>query len=257
MAAVALSAAALIGAGGANAQHGHGRGPSSYHHKANRFDYVRPRVEHHTLFVLGTDQADKLALRLEAGQPGVLQVDVGDDGSPDFSFRRDKIDTIVVDARGGDDSVRIDDSNGPVTDGIRTIIAGGDGNDTLAGGSGPELLLGGDGNDSIDGNGGSDTAFLGAGDDQFIWDPGDGSDTIEGQDGNDTMVFNGAAGAEQFSLNPNGNHLNFFRTQGNITMDTHGVENVDLNALGGADQVTVNDLSGTDVKNVNVDLANA
>ena len=38
-------------------------------------------------------------------------------------------------------------------------------------------------------------------------------------------------------------------------MDTHGVEQVDFNALGGADTVTVNDLTGTDVKNVNVDLA--
>src|SRR2546421_8101021 len=39
-------------------------------------------------------------------------------------------------------------------------------------------------------------------------------------------------------------------------MDTHGVENVDFNALGGADQVTVNDLTGTDVTSVDVDLAN-
>jgi hypothetical protein len=38
-------------------------------------------------------------------------------------------------------------------------------------------------------------------------------------------------------------------------MDTHGVERVDFNALGGADLVTVNDLSGTDVFSVNVDLA--
>ena len=40
-------------------------------------------------------------------------------------------------------------------------------------------------------------------------------------------------------------------------MDTDGVETVDFNALGGADLVTVNDLSGTDVSNVNVDLAGA
>ena len=30
-------------------------------------------------------------------------------------------------------------------------------------------------------------------------------------------------------------------------MDTDGVETVDFNALGGADTVTVNDLTGTDV----------
>jgi len=105
MAAVALSAAvALVGAAGANAAHGPKRGPSSYAHKASRFGYPRPRVQHRTLLVVGSDAADKIALRLEAGQPDVLQVDEGDDGSGDFSFRRDKIETILVDARGGDDS---------------------------------------------------------------------------------------------------------------------------------------------------------
>jgi hypothetical protein len=37
-------------------------------------------------------------------------------------------------------------------------------------------------------------------------------------------------------------------------MDTAGVERVDFNALGGADAVTVNDLTGTDVTDVRVDL---
>jgi hypothetical protein len=106
----------------------------------------------------------------------------------------------------------------------------------------------------VDGNGGDDLAFLGAGDDTFVWDPGDGSDVVEGQDGADTMRFNGADGAEQVDLSANGNRLKFFRTQGNITMDTAGVESVDFNALGGADLVTVNDLNGTDVGAVNIDL---
>src|SRR5213079_976426 len=107
----------------------------------------------------------------------------------------------------------------------------------------------------IDGNGGDDLALLGAGDDTFVWDPGDGSDTLEGQDGTDTMLFNGANAAEQVDLSANGNRLKFFRTQGNVTMDTAGAERVDFNALGGTDLVTVNDLSGTDVISVNVDLA--
>ena len=38
-------------------------------------------------------------------------------------------------------------------------------------------------------------------------------------------------------------------------MDTAGVERVDFNALGGADLATVNDLSGTDVSDVRLDLA--
>src|SRR5438876_10470872 len=84
-----------------------------------------------------------------------------------------------------------------------------------------------------------------------LWDPGDGSDTIEGQDGTDTMVFNGANVPERVALSANGNRLKFLRDPGNVTMDTAGVERVDFNALGGADLVTVDDLTGTDVTDGN------
>ena len=38
-------------------------------------------------------------------------------------------------------------------------------------------------------------------------------------------------------------------------MDLNGVEQIDLNALGGADQLTVNDITGTDLTEVQTDLA--
>ena len=138
---------------------------------------------------------------------------------------------------------------------IALRLDGGAGDDTIAGARGIEVAFGGDGNDSIDGNGANDIAFLGAGTDTFVWDPGDGSDTVEGQAGTDTMLFNGANVAEQVDLSANGERLRFFRTQGAITMDTNDVEKVDFNAFGGPDLVTVNDLAGTDVKNVNANLA--
>jgi hypothetical protein len=213
-----------------------------------------PKLKEGLLTIEGTKRNDRLALRRKAGDAGVLQLDVGDDGSADYDFARQDDARIEVDAGDGDDLVRIDEGNGAFSD-IPTTIDGGAGADTLAGGSGAELLLGGDGNDSIDGNRGNDVAFMGGGDDTFIWDPGDGSDVVEGQDGADTMLFNGAGAAEQVDLSANGNRLRFFRTQGTITMDTRGVERVDFNALGGADTVTVNDLTGTDVTSVNVDLA--
>src|SRR5262245_39312224 len=206
----------------------------------------------HTLRVLGTHGNDAIALRLAAGNPAVVQVDFGDDGSADFSFPRAAIDGINIRARGGNDRVRIDDTNGAFTNLIPTKIDGGRGNDTITGGAGSETLNGGPGNDSIDGNGGNDISNLGPGDDTFVWDPGDGSDTIEGDDGQDMLVFNGAAASETVDLSANGDRLRFFRNPANITMDTRGVEGVDFNALGGADTVTVNDLTGTDVKNVNV-----
>ena len=41
--------------------------------------------------------------------------------------------------------------------------------------------------------------------------------------------------------------MRFTRNVGNIVMDLNDVETIDVNALGGADTITVNDLSGTDV----------
>ena len=240
---VAVAAAALLPARGAAAP------PPSNAEPAH------VRLGHHTLRVRGTEANDAIALRLAAGNPAVVQVDLGDDGSADFSFSRAEIDQISVKSRGGDDRVRIDDTNGAFTDTIPTTIDGGPGNDTIAGGAGAETLRGGPGNDSIDGNGGNDVSDLGPGDDSFVWDPGDGSDTIEGGDDTDTLVFNGAAASETVDLSANGDRLRFFRQPANITMDTHGVERIAFNALGGADATTVHDLTGTGVTSVDLDLA--
>ena len=245
---------AVAGAAGIVAAQGYAA-PGSAQHPGKAVNSDRPKLKHGVLTVAGTDGSDRIALRLQAGDPGILELDFGDDGSADFSFKRDRIARIAVDVGAGDDLVRIDDTNGTFTDSIPTTIDGGDDNDTLLGGAGAETLLGGDGNDIVDGNGGNDFASLGAGDDTFVWDPGDGSDTIEGEAGNDTMRFNGADAADQVDLSANGNRLRFFRNPANITMDTAGVERVDFNALGGIDVVTVNDLSGTDVNSVNIDLA--
>jgi len=241
----AVAAAAAVAVAGAIAPQG------------NAANFKPPKLEQGALRIDGTSADERIALRLKAGQPGVLQIDVGDDGSAEFEVARAQIAEIELDARPGDDAVRIDDGNGVFTDSIPTTIDGAAGDDTLLGGSGAETLRGGPGSDLIDGNRGNDLAFMGSGEDTFVWDPGDGSDTIEGQSGKDTMVFNGANIAETVDVSANGPRLRFFRNVGNITMDTDGVERVVFGALGGADLVTVNDLSGTDVENVSIDLAAA
>jgi Ca2+-binding RTX toxin-like protein len=140
---------------------------------------------------------------------------------------------------------------------IKVGIDGGAGNDTINGGDGAEVLLGGDGDDAMDGNRGDDTGILGAGDDSFRWDPGDGSDVVEGQDGADTMLFIGAGLAENFDVSANGERVKFFRDLANITMDLNDVELIDTQALGGADNAVLNDVSGTDLKTVAFDLETA
>src|SRR5829696_638183 len=140
---------------------------------------------------------------------------------------------------------------------IKLGIDGGAGNDTINGGDGAEILNGGDGDDAVDGNRGDDTGLLGAGDDSFRWDPGDGSDVVEGQDGDegaDTMFFNGAGVAESFEVSANGERVRFFRDVANITMDLKDIELIDVQALGGADSAVLNDVSGTRLKLVTLDL---
>jgi Ca2+-binding RTX toxin-like protein len=169
-----------------------------------------------------------------------------------FSLDIGTTENLVVNCNGGDDSFSA--GNG-LANLISITVDGGAGNDTLPGGDGNDTLIGGDGNDFIDGNRGNDVIFLGAGDDTFQWDPGDGSDIVEGQGGRDTMVFNGANVAERIDIAANGSRVRFTRDVANVTIDLNGVEVITFNALGGADNITVGDLSGTDVTDVNIDLA--
>jgi Ca2+-binding RTX toxin-like protein len=239
--------------------------------KTSKVNGVRAAIKHGKLNVTGGDQANNVALRLN-GDQSRIQVDVGDNGSADFSFASGDVEAIKVKMGDAADSVRIDDVNGAFTGNSRpTTIAGGDGNDSLRGAQNPpagpaanqvEKYKGGAGNDAIDGGRGDDTAYLGEGNDTFRWDPGEGSDVIEGQDGTDTMLFNGAGNAanpvvDTVTYTANGGRLTFFRQPAAITMNTNEVEVVDFNALDGADNVTVNDLTGTDVTQTNLDLAAA
>jgi Ca2+-binding RTX toxin-like protein len=140
---------------------------------------------------------------------------------------------LTVNALGGDDVV----SASGLDTRIKLTADGGAGNDKLAGSRGDDRLLGGDGTDA------------------FVWNPGDGSDTIEGQTGTDTLTFNGASVAESFDISANGGRVRFFRNVAGITMDLNDVERIDANALGGADTMVVNDLSGTDVTAVRTDVS--
>jgi Ca2+-binding RTX toxin-like protein len=56
-------------------------------------------------------------------------------------------------------------------------------------------------------------------------------------------------------VSANGQRVRFFRNVGNITMDTNGVERINLNALGGIDNLAVHDMAGTDLTEIATDLA--
>jgi hypothetical protein len=216
---------------------------------------ARADVSDGTLRIVGSPFAEQITLRLGALDRNQLQVNVGDDGSADFTFDLSTFRAIDVRAGNGDDTIRIDQVNGAFTTTKSTRIDGENGDDTLIGGSGAEVLIGGNGKDQVDGNGGADTGLLGRGDDVFVWDPGDGSDVVEGDNGSDTMVFNGAAGDEVMAATASNGRVLFTRSPGTIVMDLNEVEAIDIRALGGSDTVTVNDVAGTDLARVDVDLA--
>jgi Ca2+-binding RTX toxin-like protein len=151
-------------------------------------------------------------------------------------------DSLVVNALAGDDSINA------------SALAAGSIGLTLNGGAGADIVIGSQGDDLVTGGTGNDAALLGAGDDTFVWNPGDGSDVVEGQAGLDTLQFNGANISEKIDLSANGSRLRFSRDIASIVMDVNDTERVNFRALGGADLITVNDLSGTDVTEVNLDL---
>jgi hypothetical protein len=229
-------AAVLVTAGPASAA------PSNTAHIAND-----------TLIVQGSARDDRIALRLRAAAPWILEVDFGDDGTAERSFDRANFSRIKVYTVAGNDHVRIDQVNGAFADEAITVYAG-DGNDRFDGGDGAELFFGGWGADSADPNRGDDKGVMGPGWDTFRWDPGDGSDIVEGQDGWDTLDFNGAGVDENMSLSPNGGRSLFLRDVANIRMDMDGVEKLDLTALAGVDTFTANDMTGTDFRVAAVDL---
>jgi stress response protein SCP2 len=142
----------------------------------------------------------------------------------------------------GNDSISLDESNGALPN---ADFFGGDCNDTLIGGASDEFFDAGPGNDTV---------LMGAGDDTFGWNPGDGSDLVDGQGGRDTMVFNGSDVADDIDVSANGSRVRFTRDVGNVTMDLDGVEEIDFNALGGADIITIDNQLATDLDLVKLDL---
>jgi Ca2+-binding RTX toxin-like protein len=194
-----------------------------------------------TVTVTGRNGDDVFGVKGDAAGIHVFGLQAG----VDISHQEVTNDRLVLNGLGGNDVI---DASGLKAGGIQLTMNGGLGNDVLVGSAGNDLFNGGDGDD---------VAFMGAGDDTFVWNPGDDNDILEGQAGTDTLLFNGANVAESVNLFANGGRAVFFRNVASVVMDMNDVETVEFNALGGADTITLGDLSGTDVRTVNIDLAGA
>ena len=204
----------------------------------------------------GGDGADRATTR---GTDGDDQIGIAPNGGPVATFatgsavvNHTAVESLAVQGLGGADQLAAINGIGALT---ALTLDGGEGDDDVRGADGADTLLGGNGNDHVDGNLGADTARLGAGDDRFQWDPGDASDSVEGQSGDDALDFNASNAGEQIDVSRNGGRVRLLRNIGTVTMDFNDVESAFIRALGGADQISIGDVSGTDLKRADVNLA--
>ena len=221
------------------------------------------------LVISGTNSADRITVDFTALDSVV--VDLGHDHVQRLDPRT--FHSVSVYLRAGDDDFRTL-SSGSLADvpltlrsgagddtavggAANDVLTGGSGEDFLLGGAGTDLVYGGRGADFVNGGVGTDTEVLGSGDDTAAWNPGEGNDAISGGRGRDTLAFNGSDADEQMSLTADGTSAVFLRSPGTIRMDLDGVERLDLATLGGADAVTIGNLSGTALTVADIDLSSA
>jgi hypothetical protein len=150
---------------------------------------------------------------------------------------------ILITVNAGEGNDNITGGDGP------DVLNGEGGNDLITGGAGLDVLNGGEGNDSLTGGPGGapnpgqfEQHIGGPGADTMIWNNGDGSDIQEGGPDNDTSIFNGSvAGADVMNALAGtvAGRVLFLRAAGNINMDIGTTEVLQVNALGGDDQITV------------------
>ncbi|HEX7946497.1 MAG TPA: hypothetical protein VF495_17640, partial [Phenylobacterium sp.] len=169
---------------------------------------------------------------------------------------------LVVKAGAGDDVIN-DFINGPnETPGLPALpgvtLDGGDGADTITGGAGADTLIGGAGKDQVNGERGDDVVSLDGDDDTFLWFLGMGSDTVDGGGGSDAVSFNGFATPdtpETITVLARGSHAALVRDIDAVRLEMTSVEKLSIRALGATNSVTVDNLAGTPVTQVAVDLA--
>ena len=191
----------------------------------------------------------------------------------------DNVQVIGMDGGAGNDTLRIDETNGAMPAGK---LVGGPGNDQLVGGSRDDILDGTDGGDRIDGGAGNDridggagndkviggpgddTVDLGADADEFTWKTGQGNDVmVDGGGQKDTLLVIGSDGSDSLDANTDFNdpshafaHL-LVSGQASEFLNFTGFELMKIDLGAGADSASVGDLStaGMQVTRVGLDPA--
>lgn len=140
------------------------------------------------LRIHGTDSGDEIIVRRSVSDTRKLEVSIN---GVVTRVTIKLIQSLILDAGGGDDFVSFDSSLGVIR--FSTRIYGGAGNDTIHGSTASDRILGGDGNDWIDGGAGNDTIYGEAGNDRIFG--GAGRDYLVG--GPDTDFIRGGPGIDR------------------------------------------------------------
>lgn len=176
-------------------------------------------------------------------------------------------DNRITDYGNGNVNITVGDGDNSISlgGGNDVVHANGVGNDYIQTGDGNDTIYGSDGNDQeLEGEGGDDTVFGMGGDDRIVYTAGDGMDRIDGGAGNDLLETYGSATGDHFTLAALSNgHALLMQDDGSANnADLVSVEHVDFTTAGedgvnasGSDVITVDDMTGTDVNLVTIDLA--
>jgi hypothetical protein len=179
---------------------------------------VVANVVGNTLVITGDDAENGILVSVVSGDP--TRIEVKDNAILVGTFDRATFNAITVNAGGANDAIHMSP--------FSTFTE-------------PGALFGGPGNDIITTGNTNDTVNGGDGDDIITWNHGQGSDIIDGGPGNDQLNFDGNDDAEVMTIVPNGARISLTRDVGNITMDIATVEQLVIEAFGGADSVTAAD----------------
>ncbi|MCB9939631.1 MAG: hypothetical protein H6823_15420, partial [Planctomycetaceae bacterium] len=169
----------------------------------------------------------------------------------------------TIDGGAGNDTINVNGSAGSFSivgglgddtitgSALADLILGGAGNDTINGLGGADTIDGGTGNDTITGGTGVDTLFGGDGSDTLNWTEGDGADVVVGDDGDDILNVTRTTGGA-FTITAVGTLVD---VDAGATQSVSGIEQINLVGVNAADDtVTINDLTGTGVALVNVNV---
>src|SRR5262249_50461377 len=77
---------------------------------------------------------------------------------------------------------------------------------------------------------------------------------VNGLGGADALIFDGSGADENIAISANAGHVSFVSDVAALAVAVDAIGRIDVKAGAGADTVVVNDLSGTDVTSVNIDL---